>query len=173
MSAVFGLIIFVGSLIFICYFFHLFSGVIVHTCSHCSSWQAEMQELRRNKTEVPSSDYTSASSPYKRLVSENERLKRELKSELSRTEKLHHSLSSTQLQNERLTEEVQHSQSAGPSMLSEGQMRETELMVKVEELQAELEKKTAMLIEVKRHLKEAAEREKNTGLNSSVSGGYN
>ena len=86
---------------------------------------------------------------------------------MSRTEKLQHSLSNTQLHNQKLTQEVQLSHSS-PSVSGEGRMRDTELMVKVEELQAELEKKTFMLMEVKRHLKEVAEKEKNTSLNNSV-----
>jgi len=114
------------------------------------------------------------SSSYHILVTENEKLKRDLRAELSHSQKLQQSLSSSQLHNKRLTQEVQRSHSSptmpsDPSMVSDLSMKDMEMKVKVEQLQAELEKKTTMLVEVKRHLKEAAEQEKISIANSSVS----
>ena len=108
------------------------------------------------------------SPPYQTLISENEKLKRELKAELLRSEKLQQSLSSTQLQSRRVSQDV-HGSRSSPIMTSDTSMRDMELKVRVEELQAELEKKTAMLVEVKRHLKNAAERENTSIVSNSVS----
>ncbi len=122
----------------------------------------------RKNTSSPRHLDPTLTSPYNKLVTENERLKKDLKLELSHMEKLQQSLSATQLTNQKLAEELRNSKS-DTSVRSEGSMREKELMVKVEELQAEVEKKTFMLMEVKRHLKELAEKEKHSTSNNSVS----
>ena len=113
-----------------------------------------------------------ASASIKSVVAENERLARDYKKEVAKTGKLQLSLSTLQIQHDKLTQEVErfNKSAAGsvpvrPALLVSSEERlhvggRGELEVKVEQLQAEVEKKTAMLMEVKRHLKEAAEREK-------------
>lgn len=117
-------------------------------------------------------------SPLDKIVAENERLARDYKKEVAKTRQLQLSLSTLQIQHDKLAQEVERfNKSAsrsvprsvpvrppppisGEEQLHVGDGGHDELEVKVEWLQAELEKKTVMLMEVKRHLKEAAEREK-------------
>lgn len=71
------------------------------------------------------------------------------------------SLTTMELRNNKLQRELaeqSHDQSHGPKPKSHDQPHEYE--EQIEKLQVELEKKTSMLMEVKRHLHEAAEREK-------------
>ena len=71
------------------------------------------------------------------------------------------SLTTLELRNNKLQQELteqSHDQSHGPKPKSRDRPREYE--EQIERLQVELEKKTSMLMEVRRHLHEAAEREK-------------
>ena len=110
-------------------------------------------------------------SPYDKIVAENERLVKDYKREVNKAEKLEVALSMLQIQHDKLVQEVEKfNKSASssvavksPLLASPGQLNHlghNHLEVKVEQLQADLEKKTAMLMEVKKLLKEAAEREK-------------
>ena len=89
-------------------------------------------------------------------MAENDRLIKDLKKEVSKNEKLQLSLSTLQLQHNKLEGEVKQLKKSAADISGEDDGQE----VKMEELQAELEKKTSMLMEVKKHLKEAALRER-------------
>ena len=108
---------------------------------------------------------------YDKIVSENDRLVRDHKKEVQKTEKLQLALATLQLQHDKLAHDVEcfnksASISKMSSLLSDASphashgVERGEFEIRVEQLQAEVEKKTTMLIEVKRHLKEAAERER-------------
>lgn len=134
----------------------------------------ELEKIEQStKSSTP---FATSKSTYDKIVAENERLMKDYRREVAKTEKLQLTLSTLQIQHEKLTQEVDrfnksasttkapHSFSVtGPraSQLSHvDRGGHKELEVKVEQLQAEVEKKTAMLMEVKQHLKEAAERER-------------
>ena len=104
----------------------------------------------------------SLKSPYTKIVVENDRLRKDLKKEVARAEKLQLSLTTLQMQKDKFLLEAGREDETTPlpSSASGEVSRCMELEVRVEELQAEVDKKTAMLMEVKKHLKEAAEREK-------------
>ena len=77
--------------------------------------------------------------------------------ELDRIEKLQLSLTTMELRNDKLQKEVadlSHDQSR------DVQSKSRDYEERIERLQVELEKKTSMLMEVRRHLHEAVEREK-------------
>ncbi len=97
---------------------------------------------------------SSSKSPYTKIVAENERLRKDLKKEVEKSDRLQLTLSTLQKHHDKLNQEVEGLNKTTPLSAS------YDLEVKVEVLQAEVEKKTAMLMEVKRHLKEAAERER-------------
>ena len=108
----------------------------------------------------------SDKSPFAKITAENDRLRKELKREVAKTERLQLAVSSLELQRDQLQQ-----QSSGSSdSLAASKRRGREKMgaaaaavgleEKAERLQAELEKKTAMLMEVKTHLREAAQRER-------------
>lgn len=144
----------------------------------------EIQKLQQPNTATVTTAKPSpaaAKSPLDKVVAENERLVKDYKREVAKNGKLQLALSTLQIQHDKLSQEVDRfNKSASgsvplrqvllPSAASGGQQEELhmhsreggrgELEVKVEQLQAEVEKKTTMLMEVKRHLKEAAEREK-------------
>ncbi len=170
------------------------------------SLQEEIKALQQSIGSTKPSASTS-SSLYDKIVTENERLVRDYKKEVSKNERLQVSLSKLQIQHNALSSEVdrfnksssgsqvvkappispsgagklgqpytksplakQLNQQSGASLQLDqwhGQHTgggasggQNELEVKVEELQAEVEKKTTMLMEVKRLLREAAERER-------------
>lgn len=97
---------------------------------------------------------------------------KDYKREMAKTERLQLALSTLEIQYDKLTQEVDRFNKSASSSLppcvppsspkkvahqrNDGR---GELEVKMEQLQAEVEKKTTMLLEVKRHLKEAAKRE--------------
>lgn len=116
---------------------------------------------------VSNSDHTSKSLHNKKIVSEYECLSKELEKQASQKKDLQLSLSTLQLQNKKLIQEVEgvklnHTLLPASSLRHEGGAgggkREAELLVRVEELQAEVEKKTTMLMDVKKQLREATER---------------
>lgn len=120
----------------------------------------------------------SSSTLYDKIVAENEQLVKDYKKEISKNERLQVSLSRLQVQYEALSTEVERVNKTStvikvPPTSPHGASKpglssphsgasggREELEVKVEELQAEVEKKTTMLMEVKRLLREAAERER-------------
>jgi SMC interacting uncharacterized protein involved in chromosome segregation len=109
----------------------------------------------------------ASKSSLEKIVTENERLVKDYKRELAKSEKLQLALSTLQIQHDKLTQEVDRLGKSAPrsvpkGLASSGGQRKCDegLEVRVEQLQAEVEKKTVMLMEVKRHLKEAAERER-------------
>lgn len=136
----------------------------------------EIDKLQQSLKLSPSTSISK--STYDKIVAENDRLVKEYKKEMAKTEKLQLALSTLQVQHDKLTKDVEQfnksapsskpthlSLSASPRVSSPGQQHGSvggreDLEVRVEQLQAELEKKTTMLMEVKKHLKEAAEREK-------------
>ena len=109
----------------------------------------------------------SDKSPFAKITAENDRLRKELKREVAKTERLQLAVSSLELQRDQLQ---QQSSSSSDSLAASSKLRGREktgaaaaavgLEEKAERLQAELEKKTAMLMEVKTHLREAAQRER-------------
>lgn len=140
----------------------------------------EMEKVRRGSAKS-FSPTAIPKSTYDKIVAENDRLVRDYKKEMAKTEKLQLALATLQIQHDKLTQDVERfNRSASPSLpppllLSStsphaghvGSQHEGmvsgghgDLEVKVEQLQAEVEKKTTMLMEVKKHLKEAAERER-------------
>ena len=99
--------------------------------------------------------------------SEYARLKKELQKEISHTEELQLSLSSLQQHNSKLTQELEeikinhgHFLASSLHVGDGGGKREAELLVRPEKLQAGFEKKTLMLMDVKKQLMEASERER-------------
>lgn len=144
----------------------------------------EIQKLQQSTATVTTANPAKASlaaskSPLEKVVAESERLAKDYKREVAKNGKLQLALSTLQIQHDKLTLEVDRfnksasgsvpvrpfllaSAASGgrPEQLHSSEGRRSELEVKVEQLQAEVEKKTTMLMEVKRHLKEAAEREK-------------
>lgn len=141
----------------------------------------EMQKLQQSTATVTTANSAKTSlaaskSPLGKVVAENERLAKDYKREVAKNGKLQLALSTLQIQHHKLTQEVDtFNKSASGSVpvrslllapagrqeqLHSSKGGHGELEVKVEQLQAEVEKKTTMLMEVKRHLKEAAEREK-------------
>lgn len=142
------------------------------------SQQMEMQKLQQGALNTIPSASAGSKSPYDKIVTENDRLARDYKREMARTEKLQLTLSTLQIQHDKLSQEVDRlnksvsvsipvklaPSTSGSRVGRQDKLRGDQLRgeseVKVEQLQAEVEKKTTMLMEVKRHLKEAAEREK-------------
>ena len=130
----------------------------------------ELQDLQRSTG--PKHSATSKS-PYDKIVAENERLAKDYKREVAKTERLQLALTTLEIQRDKLAQEVERFSSRppgvppsspkkatpGPQLGHQGSEGHGGLEVKVEQLQAEVEKKTSMLLEVKKHLKEAAKRE--------------
>ena len=103
------------------------------------------------------------SPPIKETSSEIEHLRNSLQKEVSLTEVLQSSLNSLQLQNSNLIQEMEDLKLGKLDILASSQSsgdQKVELLVKIEELEAEVENKTSMLIDVKKHLSLVAEREK-------------
>ena len=130
----------------------------------------ELQDLQRSTG--PKHSATSKS-PYDKIVAENERLAKDYKREVAKTERLQLALTTLEIQRDKLAQEVERFSSHPPGVPPSSPKKATPgpqvghqrseghggLEVKVEQLQAEVEKKTSMLLEVKKHLKEAAKRE--------------
>ena len=126
---------------------------LIMISSHCYNLQAELE--KQQSTSRSGLGHPSKS-PHSKIVAENDRLIKDLKKEVSKNEKLQLSLSTLQLQHNKLEGEVKQLKKCAADISGEDDGQE----VKMEELQAELEKKTSMLMEVKKHLKEAALRER-------------
>ncbi len=73
---------------------------------HCSLTQTELQRLQFDESSGNGVSSSSHKSPYTKIVAESDRLRRDLKREIERNERLQLSLSTLEVQNSKLRQEL-------------------------------------------------------------------